>query len=115
MQPCEQTEVIKEIKGIVQEHRDRLTLGDNTLSNISNTLTRMEKNQAAFQEDVKKNQEEFKKAHHEMHKRMFVDNGRKSFQTSLSSLALHAKIQWSFVGAIIVSILGMAIRLWLTR
>jgi len=48
-----------------------------------------------------------------IHERMFVDNGRKSVQTSLSNLNTHVKVQWGFLSAIIVSIIGAAI--WVVR
>ena len=48
----------------------------------------------------------------EMNTRMFVDNGRKSFQSSLGNMGVHIRLQWFFIGGIVLTIIGGAIRLW---
>ena len=63
----------------------------------------------AVQEEL----EPLKKDVGELHKRMFVDNGKKSIQSSLSSLNGHVKFQWFAIGGIISGIIGTAF--WIIR
>ena len=46
----------------------------------------------------------------DMYKRLFVDNGSKSVQSSLSSLAGHVKFQWYMLSLLIIGLLGLAWR-----
>ena len=63
----------------------------------------------AVQEEL----EPLKKDVGELHKRMFVDNGKKSIQSSLSSLNGHVKFQWFVLGVLIAGIAGTAF--WIIR
>jgi len=45
-----------------------------------------------------------------IYQRMFVDNGKKSIQSSLSSLNSHIKVQYAMLGILIMGLLGLAWR-----
>ena len=63
----------------------------------------------AVQQEIKPLKDNF----NEMHKPMFVDNGKKSIQTSLSALNGHVKFQWFVLGVLIAGIAGTAF--WIIR
>jgi tetrahydromethanopterin S-methyltransferase subunit A len=46
----------------------------------------------------------------DIYQRMFVDNGKKSIQSSLSSLNSHIKVQYAMLGILIMGLLGLAWR-----
>jgi hypothetical protein len=54
-----------------------------------------------------------KESYNEMHKRMFVDNGKKSIQSSLSDLSGHIKFQWFLLGILLTGLIGVAF--WILR
>jgi hypothetical protein len=54
-----------------------------------------------------------KESYDEMQKRMFVDNGKKSIQSSLSDLSSHIKFQWFVLGVLITGVFGVAF--WIIR
>ena len=44
----------------------------------------------------------------EIYRRMFVDNGKKSIQSSLSAMNGHMKFQYALLGLLIAGLLGIA-------
>jgi len=48
-----------------------------------------------------------------LHQRMFIDNGKKSFQSSLSNMGVHIRLQWFFIGALVLGVIGGAIKVWM--
>jgi len=95
--PCEQKDAIDKITA-------RLHLGDVTLSKISLTLTAIKEAQIPISEQV-----------HSLHNRMFIDNGKKSFQSSLSNIGVHIRLQWFFIGAIVIAVVGGSVKIWMSR
>ena len=81
---------------------ERLHLGDITLNSIDMTLKVLKETQDKSAEMTNK-----------MYKRMFVDNGKKSFQSSLSNMGVHIRLQWFFIGAIVIAVIGGSIRIWM--
>lgn len=49
------------------------------------------------------------------HNRMFIDNGRKSFQTNQNSLMVKVNIQWGLLIVIFMSVIGMWFKVFLEQ
>ena len=49
----------------------------------------------------------------DLHRRMFVDNGKKSFQSSLSNVGVHIRLQWFFIGGIVLALISAAVKMWI--
>lgn len=82
----------------------RLHLGDLTLNNIDLTLKTMADAHDKSADATTK-----------MYNRMFIDNGRKSFQSVLSNTGVHIRLQWFFIGAIVIAVISGSIKIWIGR
>ena len=99
--PCEKSGTIDHIEKLATDNAARLHAGDVTLNSIDLTLKEMKQVQADTSQKMTN-----------LHNRMFIDNGKKSFQSALSNVSVHVKLQWFFIGAIVVSMIGASIKVW---
>jgi len=87
-QQCEQKETIQQIN-------NRLHLGDMTLRDIKYSL-----------ESLKESIDSIQERSTQTYNRMFIDNGKKSFQSIIEKQSTHMGLQWFLLGAIIMAAFG---------
>ena len=98
---CSEKEKIANLHRLVISNEGRLHAGDILLAGINTALI-----------DINSAQTVSKKQQDEIYRRMFVDNGKKSIQSTLSNTGVHIRLQWFFIGAIMLAIIGGTIKLW---
>lgn len=96
---CEQRELIEQMKACVDRHNERLHSGDLLMQEIHIKLN-------SISEQTKQSSDSLK----QMHSRMFVDNGKKSFQSSLARMGVQINLQWFILGAFIVASVSAVIK-----
>jgi len=103
--PGEQKETIEKLSAAVVEMGGRLHIGDITLREINLALAALKEGQTDAAVQTQK-----------MYNRMFIDNGKKSFQSVMSNNAVHIRLQWFFIGGMSLTVICGAIKMiWFSQ
>ena len=87
------------LRQVAEGNSGRLHLGDITLVEIKQAIETLDGNMQKDSELTTK-----------IYNRMFIDNGKKSFQSVLATTSTHIRIQWFILGAIIVAAVVSAMK-----